>query len=29
MEIDGNNKVIWSLNDNDTFGMISSVCPID
>lgn len=29
MEIDSNNKVIWSLNDNDTFGMISSVCPIN
>lgn len=29
MEIDGNQKVIWSLNDNGTFGMISSVCPID
>jgi hypothetical protein len=29
MEIDGNQKVIWSLNDNETFGMISSVCPID
>lgn len=29
MEIDGNNKVIWSLNDNDTFGMISAISTID
>ena len=29
MEIDGKTKIIWSLNDNDTFGMISSVSPID
>lgn len=28
MEVDSNNKVVWSLNDNATFGMISSVCPI-
>lgn len=28
MEVDSNNKVVWSLNDNDTFGMISSVCPV-
>lgn len=29
MEIDGNNKVIWSLNDNETFGMISTISAID
>lgn len=28
-EIDKNGKVIWSLNDNDSFGMISTVCTID
>lgn len=29
MEIDSQLNVVWSLNDNDAFGMISSVCPID
>lgn len=29
MEIDKHNKVVWSLNDNDTFGMISSISTID
>ncbi len=26
IEIDGNGKIIWSVNDNHTFGMISSIC---
>lgn len=29
IEVDGVGRMIWSLNDNATFGMISSVCPID
>lgn len=29
IEIDQTGKIVWSLNDNATFGMISSVCPID
>lgn len=29
IEIDGAGRMIWSLNDNATFGMISSICPID
>ena len=28
IEINANNEIIWSLNDNATFGMISSVCPL-
>lgn len=26
-EVDGAGKMIWSLNDNSTFGMISAICP--
>lgn len=29
VEISPAGKVIWSLNDNATFGMISAICPID
>lgn len=29
MEIDGNGKVVWSLNDNQTFGMISAISTIE
>lgn len=28
LEIDGNGRVVWSLNDNDKFGMISAISPI-
>lgn len=28
VEIDSTGKIIWSLNDNQHFGMISTVCPI-
>ena len=29
IEIDKAGKMVWSLNDNSTFGMISAICPID
>lgn len=29
VEIDKAGEVVWSLNDNAAFGMISSVCPVD
>ena len=29
IEINGAGKMVWDLNDNATFGMISSICPID
>lgn len=29
IEIDGAGQMIWSLNDNSAYGMISSICPID
>ncbi|MCD8265165.1 MAG: hypothetical protein LUD02_14290 [Tannerellaceae bacterium] len=29
VELDGSGRIVWSLNDNHTFGMISAVCPID
>lgn len=29
LEINGKGKVVWSLNDNEKFGMISTVCTID
>ncbi|WP_459186751.1 hypothetical protein ACGE0T_11350 [Parabacteroides sp. APC149_11_2_Y6] len=28
LEIDGNGRVVWSLNDNEKFGMISAISPI-
>ena len=28
-EIDNDGNVVWSLNDNDSFGMISTVCVVD
>lgn len=27
LEVDKSGKMIWSLNDNSTFGMISAICP--
>lgn len=29
MELDASGKILWSINDNTSFGMISSVSPID
>lgn len=29
IEIDSKGKMIWNLNDNAAFGMISAICPID
>lgn len=29
IEIDGAGQMIWNLNDNSAYGMISSICPID
>lgn len=29
IEVDGAGRMIWSLNDNSAYGMISSICPID
>lgn len=29
IETDASGKMIWELNDNATFGMISAICPID
>ncbi len=28
LEIDADGKIVWSLNDNHTFGMISAICPV-
>lgn len=28
VELDSSGKIIWSLNDNANFGMVSSVCPL-
>lgn len=27
-ELDSSGKMVWSLNDNESFGMISAICPI-
>ncbi|MGM9759590.1 MAG: hypothetical protein ACI30I_05680 [Parabacteroides sp.] len=27
LEVDASGKMVWSLNDNQTFGMISTICP--
>lgn len=27
LEVDASGKMVWSLNDNSTFGMISAICP--
>lgn len=29
IEVDANGRMIWNLNDNSTFGMISAVCPVN
>jgi outer membrane protein assembly factor BamB len=29
IELDASGKIIWNLNDNHTFGMISAICPLN